>query len=202
MSYRKNPAPENKQKFKSALSNTKTAKRVDAAVAKAEERRKAFCESAAYIGNQVSKNNETKGLLLSGVALTAMPLEYPAAPVLPDLKEAARALAGTGPVGWTIVGIGALGYLIFKACKNGGGFVDPYYDALFGFNTHEGPAYPQGYADPLYQSSSEQVQNEEGVKDGSKGASETQKREYKKPKSGTRKEKATDVPSWAKGNRP
>lgn len=35
-----------------------------------------------------------------------------------------------------------------------------------------------------------------------KGDSETQEREYKKPRSGTGKEKATDVPSWAKGNRP
>lgn len=34
------------------------------------------------------------------------------------------------------------------------------------------------------------------------GDSETQEREYKKPKSGSGKEKATDVPSWAKGNRP
>ena len=35
---------------------------------------------------------------------------------------------------------------------------------------------------------------------GDGGASSQQ--EYKKPKSGSGKEKATDVPSWAKGNRP
>lgn len=28
------------------------------------------------------------------------------------------------------------------------------------------------------------------------------KQEYKKPKSGTGKKKATDAPSWAKGNKP
>ena len=58
MSYRKNPAPENKKKFKSAVSNTKTAKRVEATVAKAEERRKAFCESFVDIKNQVSRYSD------------------------------------------------------------------------------------------------------------------------------------------------
>ncbi len=58
MSYSKNPAPENKQKFNNVVSNTKTSKRVAAAVAKAEEIRKAACESAAYIGNQVLKYSD------------------------------------------------------------------------------------------------------------------------------------------------
>ena len=88
MSYSKNPAPENKQKFKSAVSRNKT---VQKAIAKAEETRKVDCGSAGYIENQASKNKEKTGIweylnipelplggnepLLSGVAiLTAIPL--------------------------------------------------------------------------------------------------------------------------------